>query len=78
MTAIQVIEYNSWPEFKRNLFIELFGKSGFRPDRYLFRGMGNADWTLSSSFDRRFSSLGRDQRLRLRPATAFSELALAM
>jgi hypothetical protein len=27
--------------------------------------MGNASWSLSSSFDRRFSSLGRDQRLRL-------------
>jgi hypothetical protein len=65
MSAIQVLEYNSWPELKRDLFIELFGTGGFRPDRYLFRGMGNADWSLSSSFDRRFSSLGRDRRLRL-------------
>jgi len=65
VSAIQVLEYSSWHELKRDLFIELFGKSGFRPGRYLFRGMGNADWSLSSSFDRRFSSLGRDQRLRL-------------
>lgn len=65
MNAIQVLEYGSWYELKRDLFIELFGKSSFRPGRYLFRGMGNAEWKLSSSFDRRFSSLGRDQRLRL-------------
>ena len=65
MSAIEVIEYSSWHELKRDLFIELFGKSGFRRDQYLFRGMGNADWHLSSSFDRQFSSLGRDQRLRL-------------
>jgi hypothetical protein len=65
LNAIQIIEYGSWNELKRDLFIELFGKSGFRPGRYLFRGMGNADWHLSSSFDRQFASLGRDQRLRL-------------
>ena len=65
MNAIRILEYGSWLELKRDLFIELFGKSAFRPDRYLFRGVGNADWSLSSSFDRRFSSLGRDQRLRL-------------
>jgi hypothetical protein len=65
MSAIRVLEYGSWHELKRDLFIELFGNGGFRPDRYLFRGMGNADWRLSSSFDRRFSLLGRDQRLRL-------------
>lgn len=65
MSTIQVLEYSSWLELKRDLFVELFGKSAFRPGRYLFRGMGNADWKLSSSFDRRFSSLGRDLRLRL-------------
>jgi FRG domain-containing protein len=65
VSAVQILEYGSWHELKRDLFIELFGRSGFRPGRYLFRGMGNADWSLSSSFDRRFSSLRRDQRLRL-------------
>jgi hypothetical protein len=65
VSAIKVIEYGSWHELKRDLFIELFGNSGFRPGRYLFRGMGNADWGLSSSFDRQFSSLDRDRRLLL-------------
>ena len=65
MNTIQILEYGSWHELKRDLLIELFGKSAFRPGRYLFRGMGNAEWKLSSSVDRRFSSLARDQRLRL-------------
>jgi hypothetical protein len=65
VSAIQILEYASWHEFKRDFLIELFGKSGFRRGRYLFRGMGNADWSLSSSFDRRFSTLSRDQRLQL-------------
>jgi hypothetical protein len=65
LSAIQILEYGNWPELKRDLLIDLFGESGFRPGRYLFRGMGNADWSLSSSFDRRFSSLGRDRRLKL-------------
>ena len=64
-STIQILAYSSWLEFKHDLFIELFGKSAFRPGRYLFRGMGNADWHLSSLFDRRFSSLPHDQRLRL-------------
>jgi hypothetical protein len=65
VSAIEIVEYGSWHELKRDLFIELFGKGGFRSGRYLFRGMGNADWRLSSSFDRQFSSLDRDQRLLL-------------
>ena len=65
MTAIEVIEYGSWNELKRDLFVELFGRAGFRPGRYLFRGMGDANWCLSSSFDRQFSSLDRDRRLEL-------------
>lgn len=65
MSAIRVLQYGSWVELKRDLFAELFGQGVFRHGRYLFRGMGNADWHLSSSFDRRFASLGREQRLRL-------------
>jgi hypothetical protein len=65
VSTIQTLGYGSWLEFKRDLFIELFGKGAFRPGRYLFRGMGNADWHLASLFDRRFSSLGHDERLRV-------------
>ena len=48
-----------------DLFSELFEDGVFRPDLYLFRGMGNADWKLEPTFDRRFSYLGPDQRLRV-------------
>jgi hypothetical protein len=65
VSAIRILQYGSWIELKRDLFTELFGDGVFRPGRYLFRGMGSADWPLASSFDRRFTSLGRDQRLRL-------------
>lgn len=65
MSAVRVIEYSGWNEFKRDLLTELFGDGTFQSGSYLFRGMGNADWSLSSSFDRRFGSLPRDQRLRL-------------
>jgi hypothetical protein len=65
VSAIRVLEYGSWTEFKRDLFAELFGQSVFRHGRYLFRGMASADWHLASYFDRRFALLGREQRLRL-------------
>ena len=65
MTVIRYLSYSSWRELKRDLFSELFEDGVFRPDRYLFRGMGNADWKLEPAFDRRFSYLGPDQRLRV-------------
>jgi hypothetical protein len=65
VSTIRILEYRGWLEFKRDLLAELFSQSVFRHGRYLFRGMGNADWSLSSSFDRRFRSLGHEQRLRL-------------
>jgi len=65
VSAVRVIEYSGWSEFKRDLLPELFGHGVFQSGYYLFRGMGNADWRLASSFDRRFASLPHDQRLRL-------------
>ena len=65
MSAVRVLEYSGWNEFKRDLLTELFGDGVFQSGYYLFRGMGNADWSLSSAFDLRFGSLPHDQRLRL-------------
>jgi len=65
VNTIQVLEYPTWGEFKRDLFVELFSRGMFRPDHYLFRGMANANWSLASSFDRRFASLAHDKRLLL-------------
>lgn len=65
MTVIRDLPYNSWRDLKRDLLHELFADGVFRPGRYLFRGMGNADYRLAPTFDREFSHLGPEQRLRV-------------
>ena len=65
MRYVRLIQYNGWVEFKRDVFAELFETGRFRSGRYLFRGCGDANWTLSSSFDRRFASVPLDRRLKL-------------
>ncbi|MEN3360689.1 MAG: hypothetical protein V7637_4671 [Mycobacteriales bacterium] len=62
---VQLIQYNNWAEFKRDLFAELFETRRFQPGRYLFRGAGDANWALCSSFDRRFASVRLERRLQL-------------
>ena len=52
MAEIVQRRYGGWDEFMRELRGELFGADGFVPERYLFRGVRNADWRLVSSFDR--------------------------
>jgi hypothetical protein len=63
VTSIPVIVYRTWQEFTRDLFVELFGDARFRPGRYLFRGMGSADWPLATAFDRTFSHYPLPERI---------------
>ena len=65
MRNVRVVRYGGWVEFTRDLFTELFGDGIFRPGRYLFRGSADADWGLSSYFDRRFATVPLEQRLLL-------------
>jgi hypothetical protein len=65
VTAIRYLSYGSWRELKRDLLNELFEDGVFRSERYLFRGMGSADWKLAPAFDRRFGYLDADERLRI-------------
>ena len=65
VTAIRYLSYGSWRELKRDLLTELFEDGVFRSERYLFRGMGSADWKLAPAFDRRFGYLGPGERLRV-------------
>lgn len=65
MKWIRLLEYGSWAEFKRDVFAELFETERFRPGRYLFRGAGDANWALCSSFDRRFATMPLERRLAL-------------
>jgi hypothetical protein len=62
---VHTVRYGGWVEFTRDLFTELFGDGIFRQGRYLFRGCADADWGLSSYFDRRFATLPLEQRLPL-------------
>ena len=65
VTAIRYLSYGSWRELKRDLLNELFEDGVFRSERYLFRGMGSADWKLAPAFDRRFGYLDPDERMRV-------------
>jgi hypothetical protein len=65
VTAIRYLSYGSWRELKRDLLNELFEDGVFRSERYLFRGMGSADWKLAPAFDRRFGYLDADERMRV-------------
>lgn len=57
MAGILSVRCASWSEFKRDLYGQLFGRETFEEDRYLFRGVRNDGWHLTSSFDRQFSNL---------------------
>ena len=65
MSAVRVIRYRDWAEFKRDLFVELYPGGVFRPGQYLFHGAGDANWRLSTSFDRRFAALPLERRMAL-------------
>lgn len=62
---VRVMDFSTWSQFKHDLLIELFDDGRFRSNRYLFRGMGNADYGLNASFDRRFRNLPAKDRLLL-------------
>ena len=62
MAGIRTVRCGSWAEFRRDLFGELFGGEAFEEDTYLFRGMGNDEWHLESSFDRQAHDIPSDER----------------
>jgi len=65
MARIPRMHYRSWDQYKHDIVPELFGSERFRSGAYLFRGCGDADWTLTTTFDRRFGFLPAAERLRL-------------
>jgi FRG domain len=73
MAEIVRSRYGGWDELMRGLRGELFGFDAFAPDRYLFRGVANADWRLVSSFDRQFPAVADRHRLSLDLLRAFRE-----
>jgi hypothetical protein len=65
MNPIESQSHDSWHDFKRDLLPTLYRGDALEPGRYIFRGQANADWPLRTSFDRRFSHVTSDARLRL-------------
>lgn len=61
MSTAKTIELGSWEEFKNAVFPTLFGEPRFSPNRYLFRGHGRGDWSLTTSFDRWYRLWGKDR-----------------
>lgn len=55
------IYYNTWEEFKSNYCKDIFNGQ-FVPQKYIFRGQSNADWSLVSSFDRIYQNLNWNDR----------------
>jgi hypothetical protein len=64
-SPVRTITYRDWAEFKRDLFLELYPNGAFQRGRYLFRGSGDADWELTTTFDRKFASVPLAARMRL-------------
>ena len=63
MAKVARLALHSWEELKRDLVPLLFDREPFRSGQYLFRGCGDAEWSLISSFDRQFGSLSSDKRM---------------
>jgi hypothetical protein len=65
--------YDGWDEFLRCLRPELFGDRPFAGGHYLFRGVANADWSLVSSFDRKFPDIRDRAHVSARLLDAFRD-----
>jgi FRG domain len=57
MSSVEQIPFASWPDFKAGFMPALFGEQTFRAGKYFFRGVGDSEWQLESSFDRRYRHL---------------------
>jgi FRG domain len=71
MARIVTRAYRDWDEFMACLRPELFEDEPFAADRYLFRGVADADWRLVSSFDRQFAGVADPQDVSASLARAF-------
>jgi hypothetical protein len=60
--SIKRIHCRDWSVFKADLYPALFAGGKFEDDRYIFRGMRDARWRLTSSFDRYASAMPVGER----------------
>ena len=52
MQHICEVELDTWDEFKRDIVTDQFPNGDFLRGRFLFRGQGNSNWKLETTFDR--------------------------
>ncbi|MGM9969691.1 MAG: FRG domain-containing protein [Anaeroplasma sp.] len=62
MKPIKEIQYESWVDFKTNIYDDL---EEICKDSYLFRGLSNENYELISTFDRLFSTKTYEERNRI-------------
>lgn len=62
MGAVEQVAVPDWGRFKEELYPTLFGETRFKEGPYLFRGVGDAEWSLVSSFDRFAHRLPLEER----------------
>jgi hypothetical protein len=62
---VSEVHLRSWNDFK-SFLVQLYGDTGFKRDRFLFRGQGKDGWELESTFDRQFPVSEYDKGLRVR------------
>lgn len=64
MAEIREVHFTTWQDFKDRHVAQLFGdKMYYQHGKYIFRGQGDAEWPLVSSFDRKFKFI-RNRRER--------------
>lgn len=61
---IRTVQYRNWLSFISKFTLELQGTLSLTPKRFLFRGQGDSNYRLRSSFDRTFGSEPLPERLR--------------
>jgi hypothetical protein len=68
MLRAEVLACGSWLEFKSSVIEELFGEALFQKGVYLFRGQREADWLLTTSYDRWLDDIGLGNEHRVQVA----------
>ena len=63
MRAIENYQFDTFSGFLTEFPKILFANGVFEREKYVFRGHGDADYKLRSSFDRRFSALSPAARV---------------
>lgn len=62
MSKIHQVSLPTWERFKSEIIPTLFHDAVFRRGRFVFRGVGDARWELTTFFDRSFDDVSFERR----------------